>query len=617
LLGAGDGSFAAHLDYPAGLPPPSFASAAAGPLAVALGDLDGDGHLDIATANSGASTVSVLLGKGDGTFAAKVDYATGKFPTGVVFRDMNRDGNLDVVVVANGSTAVRVFLGLGDGTLVSAVDSPLGDFPNSRSAALGDLDGDGALDLVVGTQGVTVVLGTGDAHFAAPTTYASDGYVNAVYLGDFNGDGLLDILDRTYRIELRLGRGDGTLASAAIYPMPGTLHAIAPGDFDGDGKLDVALAESLEPSGTAGVLLGRGDGSFAQMVSSLDHEAAAIAVGDLDGDGRIDVATAGQNRDQVGELSVLLGRVDGTLSAPTAYSLPGQPILVRLGDLNGDGHLDIVSASSDTSTVSVFLGRAGGTFAKVATDSPGPPTSLALADVDGDGTLDLIVTHTDASTGVGSASVLRGKGDGTFASRSVSPVCDGPQFVAVADVNHDGHLDMVVACDGLVGGYVSGGGVSVLLGRGDGTFATPLAYLGNSGLASVAIGDLNGDGKPDLVVLGNFTISDVSVLLGKGDGTFADPVAYTPPWSARSVALIDIDHDGKLDVVTRVDYSGGWGGAAIMVMLGNGDGTLGLPIDYPVDAQSLAFGDMNGDGRIDLVAGTYARSVNVLLGECR
>jgi hypothetical protein len=260
------------------------------------------------------------------------------------------------------------------------------------------------------------------------------------------------------------------------------------------------------------------------------------------------------------------------------------------------------------------------TFTEVATDAGGRGNAMAPGDVNGDGRLDLIVVHADPKTGAGTTTALLGRGDGTFAAGKAFPVCNTPESVALGDVNGDGRLDLAIACDGWTGAGQSGKSeVSVLLGEGDGTFAPRGGYLGDSwyGIASVALGDLNSDGKLDLVATDAFTISNVKVLLGRGDGTFGDPVEYATPWGGDSLALVDVNGDGKPDAVVTDDNAGGWGGAAISILLGNGDGTLSPKVDFPVDARGLAFADMNGDGRLDLVAATYSSKVNVLLGSCR
>jgi len=613
FLGKGDGTFSDDVDYSVESSATSK-TAASDPSFVALGDFNGDGHLDIATANGGSSSAAVLLGKGDGTFATAVTFPTGGSPSSLALGDVNHDGKLDLVAAT--SAGLTVMLGNGDGTLNAGVDLSIGS--PITSAALADMNGDGKLDLVVGAaQQIAVLLGGGDGTFAKPSSYPTAWWSPELALGDLNGDGKPDIVAWvSAAFSILIGHGDGTFAPETDFPAPEPLAWAALGDMNRDGKLDIVLAWSPEPAGTVDVLLGQGDGTFAQTAYAVGHDTADIDVGDLDGDGRLDVATVGKPRDGVGAVSLLFGKADGTLAAPTDYSLPGNPSLVRLADVNGDGRLDVVTVSSDVTTVTVLLG--GGALRTVQTDAKTQPTAMALGDVNGDGKLDLALAHADANSGEGSVAILLGRGDGSFAPTNVVSVCDGPASVALGDFDGDSRLDLAVACDLYASGSGNTVGLHVLLGLGDGTFTPRGDYLGTGyGVSSVALGDLNKDGQLDIVTVEAFAISGVNVLLGKGDGSFADPVEYATPWGAHRIALVDINRDGNLDVVTQDDYTGGWGGSAITLLLGNGDGTLAPKLDYPVDAQGLAFGDMNGDGRLDLVAATYSNSVSVFFGSCR
>jgi len=223
---------------------------------VALGDVNGDGKLDLVTANEGSNTVTVLLGNGDGTFASAAGspVAVGSFPYSMTVGDMNGDGKLDVATVNSGSNNVTVLLGNGDGTFMPAAGNPVVG-ANSVFAALGDLNGDGKLDLVTvnyGANSVTVLLGNGNGTFTAaagsPVTVAFA--PNSVAVGDVNGDGKLDLVvtnGDSNTLTVLLGNGDGTFTAASGSPVPvgSGPHSVALGDIDGDGKLDLVVANSL------------------------------------------------------------------------------------------------------------------------------------------------------------------------------------------------------------------------------------------------------------------------------------------------------------------------------------------------------------------------------------
>jgi hypothetical protein len=245
-LGKGDGTFAAKVDYATGEEPRS----------VAVGDLNRDGKLDLVTANHGAGTVSVLLGTGDGTFADKVDSPSVTGPYALALGDLNKDSKLDVVVVDfyyESSVVVSVMLGTGDGKLGAGTSYRVGNGPNA--VALGDLDGNGSLDVVATATwfvGAGVLLGKGDGTFAETVGYETGRSPSGVAVGDLNGDGKLDIVTANETLSLLVGSGDGTLAPKVDYAAG--VHALALGDLNGDGMLDVVAANAV--TDTVSVLLG-------------------------------------------------------------------------------------------------------------------------------------------------------------------------------------------------------------------------------------------------------------------------------------------------------------------------------------------------------------------------
>jgi hypothetical protein len=271
---------------------------------------------------------------------------------------------------------------------------------------------------------------------------------------------------------------------------------------------------------------------------------------------------------------------------PAGIGITGNAVAV--GDFNGDGKLDLALTDAENNSVSVLLGNGDGTFRIASTFSPGPfpySSSVAVGDFNGDGKLDLVVA------GGSGVSVLLGKGDGTFQNPDTYSV--SAQSVAVGDLdgrhyaNDQPILDLVV---------VGGSTVSVLTGKGDGTFQSAGNFAtGGTNALSVAIGDLNGDGKPDLAVANRS--GNVSVLVGNGDGTFQPAQVFAAGSLAFSVAVADLNGDGKPDLAVASLFSG------VSVLLGNGDGTFGAPITYDAGSESFsaAVGDFNGDGKPDLV----------------
>jgi hypothetical protein len=265
-----------------------------------------------------------------------------------------------------------------------------------------------------------------------------------------------------------------------------------------------------------------------------------------------------------------------------------------------------------------LLGNGDGTFQAAVPYTSASPLSVAVADFNGDGIPDLAVANLSSS---GTVSILLGKGDGTFHTARAYAAGVKTASVAIGDFNGDGIPDLAVA-NGGPGGHGSnqgGGDTAVLLGNGDGTFRAAVHYAAGASPNSVNVADFNGDGTPDLVVA-NFFSADISVLLGKGDGTFQAAVSYAVgpyPQDPSSVVVKDFNGDGILDVA--VAFAGG-----VRVLLGNGDGTFQTsPISYLAGGfgdinftPCLAVADFNGDGFPDLAVTSGAfNNIVILINE--
>ncbi len=338
------------------------------------------------------------------------------------------------------------------------------------------------------------------------TDSASPGENVEIATADFNGDGILDLVAGEFydsAAAILLGNGDGTFREAGTYPAC-QAHGVAVGDFNGDGIMDIAISNA--GCGTVTVLLGNGDGTFTQSgIFSTGGGASdapySVAVGDFNGDGKLDLVTADE---QLNQVSILLGNGDGTFQPHVDYQTGSNSWKMVTGDFNGDGHLDVAVSAADG--VYVLLGNGDGTL-RPAVLYPFTPDGVSqymlTADLNGDGKLDLVVADT-----AGTIAVFLGNGDGTFKAPVTYPTggdagcCTG---VVAADFRGVGVLDLAITNSG-------GATISYLPGNGDGTFEPYVSFPGDSGARGVAVGDFNRDGRLDLAV-GNQFVSSVSVFL--------------------------------------------------------------------------------------------------------
>jgi hypothetical protein len=357
--------------------------------------------------------------------------------------------------------------------------------------------------------------------------------------------------------------------------------------------------------------------------TEYDTSGNAVAFGDLTGNGRLDMV-ADDNTSPVGGALVSLNNGDGTFGTPTLYQIPGYYITdVKLADVNGDGRLDIVLGAfvyaGSPASVIVLLGNGDGTFGAPIYSMVAPYSqNIALADVNGDGKLDVVQTDEYDST----VNVAYGNGDGTFTYAASYPTLNGgnygyPTVVALADMNGDGHPDIVV--DNIYG--YSNGSIAILMNNGDGTFANPVTYATNDYSPGMVVADLNGDGHPD-VALTQYYNGQVAVFLNNGDGTLAAPTFYSSGTGTNplSVAVGDVTGDGIPDlVVALVAYNfDGAVGPNVATLPGNGDGTFGPAQIFVGPEQSnstvsVVVADLNGDGVADAAVANYYGTVDVFL----
>jgi len=344
-----------------------------GPCEIVAADFNGDGAVDLAVsnANQGAtgSSVSILMGNGDGTFGAAVNYPVGWGPFSTEGADLDGDGDIDLTVANCNDRSISVLLGNGDGTFTAhqTYTFPSGSWGIIFEHTVADFDGDGDIDIamIMLTPNLVVFMpNDGAGTFASPRVVDNvPGYPVDLEAGDFDGDGDSDIIV-LYGPQLFVGNtvrvlendGNATFGSPQSSAVGGTDLIRPPADFNGDGILDIAVNRTANPGGYISVALGSGDRTFGPVTNYAVSYPTGITASDFDGDGNIDLAVT--NASPFNTVSVMLGLGDGTFDAPQAFAVVGGPQGPVAADLDGDSWPDLVTADFSTDQVSVLINLA-------------------------------------------------------------------------------------------------------------------------------------------------------------------------------------------------------------------------------------------------------------------
>jgi FG-GAP-like repeat len=562
-------------------------------------DVDQDGDVDLLAANHGSnqhpgSSITLLVNEGDGTFAAATIADVGGRPRDIVAGDLDGDGDPDVLVANDASNDMARLLNTGgslqaDGT-VPAPAGPVG-------LALTDLNADGVLDLAVISRleaTVSVSFGLGDGTFDEFTAYATGLVPSDLVAADLTGDGLADLavsclLDDSVSVLINDGDGGfGAAESLAVGVLPTSLVCA---DINEDGFLDLVTVDAGsvdEPGRTLSLLLGNGEGGFAdaQLLSGIES-LWTVAAGDLDDDGHVDLAVGALD----GRVQLRFGVGNGSFVEPIASSVEGEVSRILPSDLDGDGATDLVVISDYEAAFGVLLNQGGGAFEEAAYFGENlNVTGVGLADLDLDGADDVLLAHYTGSADEDALYVYRNLG-GTFTLMQVLPTADYPGQLVVGDLNGDGAPDVAL-------GLNSDEAVMVLLNDGQGRLVEGQVVSTGASAQYLPPDDFDGDGDADLLC--SCYVDDEAqfvVLLNDGAGGFPSRV-ITPRPSARWLGrALDFDGDGDLDVAVS-------GSGIIFVYENQGDASFrereAALVGFSATITDVT--DTNDDGRPDLLA---------------
>jgi len=575
-------------------------------------DFDKDGKRDLAVltgTTGGFGSIAVLLGNGDGTFTPGPQLAGGDGH--VEAGDVTNDGKADVIFAFKSSALVRVYRGRGDGTFRPPVDYDVNW--GSYDIELGDLDGDGDLDLAGAAGGPIWTMVNNGGTFGPQTASAGlSGW--KLTLADFNLDGKLDVADVNASggaVETGLGDGSTFTLAATYQDVAHQTQDVEAADWSGDGKPDLLVnADGFTPTTVSVLMRGVGDGTFNRFTYWATGNRSPLPA-NLDGGGRLDLVAFSEGP----------GLVYATLGAATGFRAPKLEPTVQLGaaadgDVDGDGDPDLVM-------LGVFLPRPGvlkaqavvhlnqgnGAFGKAVTSSAGKvdtgegPSMIVLGDVNEDGKLDIVAGIVHLFPQATNVWVMLGQGDGHFGAPKkygTGEVHASNQSIAVADVTGDGHLD-------IVGHTIADGWqLAVLPGNGDGTFGAPIAS-GSSDPTQpdTLVADFTGDGKLDVVAViktggEDFGGGDLRLEKGNGDGTFTLIQTRSFDGNPGDGEVADFNGDGKPDVAVTGTRGSNGGRTGTWIGL-NAGGTLAPLVYYPSPWGAIDVADLDLDGDVDVV----------------
>ncbi len=588
------------------------------PSAVKLAKLEGPTKpWDAIVTNNDDNNMTILWGNGKGGFDDTTVLNTGNGPHRITTADMDGDGNLDIIIVDWTGTQAEIFYGDGNRHFTNKV---LPSWGAPDSIAVGDLNGDGKLDVVIGGEKETVYINTGGRTFLQTGNFQPGFKSDSVVIKDINGDGFGDVISvsQTQSVlnilyGLPGGMLDDNVNDIITYGLSGGATNLLLQDVNGDGIPDAIVSYASTPA--ISVLIGTSDGHFlartdSTILAGVDH----VVTASLNGNQNVDLIGASSASSTV---VLFYGNPGVALGLPTIYPVGNSPTGIAVGDLNNDGNPDLVTVNTVDNTISVLLGSVNGNYGSRTDFSVGiSPRRVRLADFDGDGNLDAAT----ANSGSGNVTVLAGTGTGIFGSQAnyVPTGTTSPTDLVIADFNGDKHPDIAIADPGA-------GQIATLINSGTSpaTFTTGITLPIPGTPFAINAGDFENNGNQDLVV-SEYTGNKILILHNDGAGNFTVKATYSVGSAPDAIAVGDFNGDNIPDIAVA-----SFGTSTVTVFLNDGTGnfTEMTPVaiagkgsttaNQPTSVQPVAIiaADITSAGPLDLVTTNNEGSVSILIGD--